>query len=181
MSVPQSKLTYQDYLKLPEDQRYEVLEGDLYMVPAPGMLHQEILANLYVALRTYVLERKLGKVYFAPVDVILDDHTIVQPDLLVILNENMTIKRPEGVRGAPNLVVEVLSPGTSHRDRGRKRQLYGRFGVREYWLLDPQGRTLEVAVLRDGELQTVSVASSGDRVHSPLFPDLCIALDDLFA
>lgn len=181
MSVPRVKLTYQDYLQMPEDQRYEVLEGDLRMVPAPGFLHQQVLSNLNSAIKAYVQQRGLGRVFFAPLDVILDEDSVVQPDLLVILQDHLSILKPEGVRGAPDLVVEVLSPGTAHRDRGVKRRIYGRYGVQEYWLVDLQERTVEVTRLRDGLLETVSIYSAGASLYSPLFPDLPLALDDLFA
>ncbi|HEY3367967.1 MAG TPA: Uma2 family endonuclease [Symbiobacteriaceae bacterium] len=181
MSVPRVKLTYQDYLQMPEEQRYEVLEGDLRMVPAPGFLHQQVLSNLHSAMNAFVKQRDLGRVYFAPLDVILDEDSVVQPDLLVILKEHLSIIKPEGVRGAPDLVVEVLSPATAHRDRGVKRRLYGRYGVQEYWLVDPQERTVEVMRLSDGLLETVSLYAAGAGLHSPLFPDLTLTLDDVFA
>lgn len=181
MTVPRVKITYQDYLQLPEEQRYEVLEGDLRMVPAPGVFHQSVLAALYRAMSAFVEQQGLGRVYFAPVDVILDDDSVVQPDLLVVLAEHMAIVKPEGVRGAPDLVVEVLSPGTAHRDRGIKRRLYGRYGVKEYWLVDPQERTVEVTSQQNGSLETVSLVPPGSEVRSPLLPGLSLVVDDLFA
>lgn len=181
MSGPRVKLTYEDYLQMPEEQRYELLEGDLRMVPAPGFMHQQVLAKLYKAVDAYLQRHGLGQVYFAPLDVILDDDSVVQPDLVVILNENVSIIKPEGLRGAPDLVVEVLSPGNAHRDRGVKRRLYGRYGVKEYWLVDPQERTVEVTSLRDGVLETVSLSRAGANVHSPLFPGLTMAVNDLIA
>lgn len=180
MSVPRAKITYQDYLQLPDEQRYEVLEGDLRMVPAPGSLHQRILANLYFAMRNAVQQQGRGEVFFAPMDVIFDEDSVVQPDLLVVLQEHRSIVKPEGVRGAPDLVVEVLSPGNAHHDRGAKRRLYARYGVREYWIIDPQERTVEVTGLRDGVLETLSVVPDGATVQSPLLPDLTLAVGDLF-
>lgn len=181
MSVPRERITYQDYLQLPEDSRYEVLEGDLRMVPAPGELHQRVLARVYQAVSSHVERYGLGRVYFAPVDVILDEDSVVQPDLLVILTAHLSILKPEGVRGAPDLVVEVLSLGTATRDRGIKRRLYGRYGVQEYWMVDPHGRTVEVAVLRDGSMQTWNLFAEGRRVESPLLSGLGLLVDDLLA
>lgn len=181
MSGPRVKLTYEDYLQMPEEQRYELLEGDLRMVPAPGMMHQWVLSNLNSIVKEYVQRQGLGHVYFAPADVILDDDSVVQPDLLVILRDRLEIVQPEGVRGAPDLIVEVLSPSNAHRDRGVKRRLYARYGVKEYWLVDPQERAVEVTCLRNGVLETVGVARAGEQVESRLFPGLVFAVDQLFS
>ena len=181
MSTQRVKITYQDYLQLPEEQRYEVLEGDLRMVPAPDVPHQEVLSRLNDIFGDFIKRQGLGKVYFAPMDVILDEDTVVQPDLLVIRKERLSILKREGIRGAPDLVVEVLSPSNAHRDRGIKRQLYGRYGVQEYWLVDPQEHTVEVTVQQNGALQTVSIAKDGDSVRSALFADLFLDTTALFA
>lgn len=181
MSDQRVKITYQDYLQMPEGQRWEVLEGDLRMVPSPGSWHQRVLSRLNSALKSFVESQGLGQVYFAPLDVILAEDSVVQPDLLVILNDHLSIIKPEGVWGAPDLVVEVLSPSTAHRDRGVKRGLYGRYGVQKYWLVDPQERTVEVTRLRDGLLETVGLFAAGDSLNSPLFPDLILPVDNLFA
>lgn len=180
MSIPRARITYQDYLKLQGEQRYEVLEGELTMVPAPGAPHQVVLANLNDTLRAFVKLHNLGMVLFAPLDVILAEDSIVQPDLLFIRKDRLAILKTEGVRGAPDLVVEVLSPSTAHHDRGVKRSLYGRHGVQEYWLVDPQEQTVEVACLRDGALETVRVEHVGANVRSLLFPDLVLPVCDLF-
>ncbi|HYG60095.1 MAG TPA: Uma2 family endonuclease [Symbiobacteriaceae bacterium] len=180
MSSQRVKLTYRDYLQMPEEQRWELLEGDLRMVPTPGFRHQQVLSELNSVLRSFVQGQGLGQVYFALLDVILDDDSVVQPDLMVILKERLSIIKPEGLRGAPHLVVEVLSPGTAHRDRGVKRNLYGRYGVQEYWMVDPQERTVEVTSLKNGALETVNLFTAGSALRSPLFPGLTLALDDLF-
>ncbi|HLN65008.1 MAG TPA: Uma2 family endonuclease [Symbiobacteriaceae bacterium] len=181
MLDPRVKITYEDYLQLPEEQRYEVLEGDLRMVPARGVPHQKVLYRLTKVVGDFVDQQGLGTVLFAPLDVILADDSVVQPDLLFIRNDRLAILKTEGVRGAPDLVVEVLAPNsTAKRDRGIKRRLYGRYGVQEYWLVDPQERTVEVACQRDGALETVSLAQGDAGVRSLLFPDLAIALSDLF-
>lgn len=178
MSVPRVKITYQDYLQLPEDQRYEVLEGDLRMVPAPGSLHQLVVENLYFMARKCMGQR--GRVCIAPRDVILDEETVVQPDLFIILRERLGIIAPEGVRSAPDLVVEVVSPTSGTRDRGVKRRLYARYGVPEYWIIDPQERTVEVTCLRNGVLETAGVVPDGAVARSVLLPDLAVPVADLF-
>ncbi len=179
--MPVPRITYQDYLQLPEGGRWEVLEGDLRMVPAPGELHQRVSSGLYDALKAFVKQHGLGRVYYAPMDVILAEDSVLQPDLLLIRKDRLSILVPEGVRGAPDLVIEVLSPGpTAARDRGIKRHLYGRYGVQEYWLVDPDARTVEVTVADDGELRTWQVFRAGDRVQSPLLPGFELVLEELF-
>lgn len=181
MSSPRGRITYQDYLQLPDEQRYEVLEGVLCRLPTPPVMHQQVLGNLVAVIDKFVEKRSLGSVYFGPLDVILDEDTVVQPDLLVIRKERLSILKREGVRGAPDLVVEVLSPSNAHRDRGIKRQLYGRYGVQEYWFVDPQEHTVEVTVQQNGALQTVGIAKDGEGVRSALFPDLFLEVASLFA
>ena len=182
MSFPRERITYQDYLLLPEGGRWEVLEGDLRMVPSPGERHQRTLFRLSYTLATQVDVPGVGKVYVAPFDVILDEDTVVQPDLLVILKDRLSIVQPEGVRGAPDLVVEVLSPGTAAaaRDRSIKRRLYGRYGVQEYWIVDPEARTVEVAVNRGGSLETHGLFAAGSRVASLLLPGLDVMVEAIF-
>lgn len=181
MTVERDRITYQDYLQLPEESRYEVLEGDLCMVPAPSHKHQRIANRINIALSSQVEAKGLGEVNIAPFDVILADDAVVQPDVLVVLKENMGIIAPEGVRGAPDLVVEVLSPTNAHRDRGIKRRLYGRHGVKEYWIVDPDAQTVEVAVNVGGRLDTLGLYGPGDRIVSRVLPDLDLAIEDLRA
>lgn len=181
MTVERDRITYQDYLQLPEESRYEVLEGDLCMVPAPGQKHQRLVGRIFGGLTSQVEAKELGEVYVAPFDVILADDAVVQPDVLVILKPNLGIIAQEGVRGAPDLVVEVLSPTNAHRDRGIKRRLYGRHGVKEYWIVDPDAQTVEVAVNVGGRLDTLGLYGPGDRVLSRVLPNLDLAIDDLRA
>ncbi len=137
------KYTYQHYLLLPEGDRRELIEGELLMTPAPNEKHQRAVRNLGTDLHLYLEQSSLGTVYFAPFDVILDDHNVVQPDLLIVLQPRLNQIHPEGLRGAPDIVVEVLSPATSSRDRIYKRFQYFRFGVQEYWIVDPTNDSLE--------------------------------------
>lgn len=145
------KYNYQDYLQLPEDKRYEIIDGDLFMVPSPGESHQRILANIFNTLSNYVRQNKLGIVYFAPFDVLFSEEDIVQPDIIFISNENKRIITKDNIKGAPDLIVEVLSPSTFKRDIGIKKKLYARHRVREYWTVDPEHETVEVFLLKDKE------------------------------
>jgi Uma2 family endonuclease len=143
---PQGQWTYEDWLRLPDDGwQYEVIKGVLYMVPTPTTTHQRVCFNLALGLGTFVRERRLGEVFTAPVDVYLpDQETPVQPDLLFIAAGRREIIRERGIEGAPDLVIEVLSPRTWWRDRRVKLPLYEETGVPECWLVDPQSRSVEV-------------------------------------
>jgi Uma2 family endonuclease len=137
------KYTYEHYLLLPEGDRRELIEGELLVTPALNEKHQRASINLGCDVKAFVDQHSLGRVYFAPFDVILDDYNVVQPDIVVILNEHFDRLHSEGLRGAPDMVVEILSPSTSSRDRVYKRVQYFRFGVREYWIVDPIAETVE--------------------------------------
>lgn len=141
---PAIKLTYEQYRLLPEGERYELLDGDLVMTPAPGSLHQIALLRLLPALQRAAANTRPGLVGVAPWDVILDGTTVLQPDLFFVEQERLQIIAEEGVRGAPDLVVEVLSPSAVDRDRVIKRSLYARFGVKEFWIVDPAARRIEL-------------------------------------
>jgi len=129
---------------MPEERRYELIEGELYMTPSPVPYHQKVVGNLYLILRDYVNKNELGEVIIAPCDVVLSDYDVVQPALMFISKERGEIIKEKNVSGAPDLVIEVLLEGTVGRDRILKKKLYARFGVREYWIVNPCGREVEV-------------------------------------
>jgi len=174
-------LTYEDYCALPDDgRRYEIIEGELSATPSPRRAHQRFSGNLFVILHTHVRERNLGEVYSAPFDVILENTSIVVPDLLFVSRDRLAIVTERGVEGTPDLIVEILSSGTARRDRVEKAQLYARYGVGHYWLADPTSRTLETVELTEGQYRLV-VSLSGAVVFEPsLFPGLTISLRDLW-
>lgn len=139
------RLTYSDYARLPETgKRYELHEGRLIVVPAPSPKHQIVLGNLFERLHTHVRLHHLGRVLLTPIDLILGPENVYQPDLLFVHQERAHLITPRGVEGPPDLVVEILSPGTEARDRTEKYQAYFLFGISEYWILDPEQQTLEV-------------------------------------
>jgi Uma2 family endonuclease len=138
-------LTYEDYAQLPNDgRRYEIHEGELSVTPAPGRTHQWVVFEVAVALRAHVNARDLGQVYVGPLDVILADSTIVQPDVTFFAKDRLAVLTERGAEGSPTLAVEVVSPYTGRIDRSTKWQLYARFGVPYYWIVDPQSRAVDV-------------------------------------
>jgi len=166
-------LTYKDYEALPADgRRYEIHEGELSVTPAPGTRHQRILGRLNDLLRRHVEDRGLGEVLLSPVDCILSDSTIVQPDLVYLDPTRAHLVSERGIEGPPTLVVEILSPSTTNIDRSTKRQLYRRFGVPHYWIVDPEARTVEAYALDEGEYQLAARAFGEAPAALPPFPDL---------
>ncbi len=174
------KHTYADYLKTSDDERYELLYGALVMAPAPREIHQYVLINLIIAIGAFVKKHKLGKVYSAPFDVVLSDENVVQPDLLFVSTARQHIITPENIQGAPDLVVEILSPSTAERDRVVKSELYAQHGVHEYWIVDPDARTITVFLLNGGAFEEVDTYSEGETLTSPMLAGFSIALDEIF-
>jgi Uma2 family endonuclease len=178
---PQGEWTYEDYLRLPEDgYHYEVIEGVLYMTAAPTIKHQDVARNLLVALHLFVRERKQGKVYDSPVDVQLSDQTVVQPDIIFIARERLSIIKESHVEGAPDLIVEILSPTNWVIDRRDKFAVYQAAGVGEYWIVDPDAKTVEVYNLRQGRYTLVERYEPGQTVQSERLTGFEISVDALF-
>ncbi len=180
------RFTYHDYKSLPysERQRYELLGGELIpMPPSPGEAHQWACGELAFHLRHFVKERQLGRVYEAPLDVVLGEpgmEQVVQPDILYVSKARRRIIQEDEIRGAPDLVVEVLSPTTAEKDRAYKRTLYARHGVKEYWIVEPELQTIEVLQLKERGYQRVGLYHRGERLKSPLLAGLEIPLDEVF-
>ena len=174
------KHTYADYLETSDDERYELLNGELIMAAAPLIAHQYILIKLVAKVETFVDERNLGTVYCAPFDVVLSDTNVVQPDLLFISNERAHIITRENIQGAPDLVVEILSPSTAERDRSVKFELYAQHGVQEYWIVDPDARTITVFLLDEGEFEEVDTYREGETLTSPILAGFMFKLEGKF-
>ncbi len=180
-SNPAVRFTYDDYRNTPDEKRYELLDGELVMVPAPNLQHQRVAARLGARLVLFVEARGLGDVLPAPCDVVLSATDVVQPDLLFVSRERKRILGGgDNVRGAPDLVIEILSPSTAERDRTLKRDLYARHGVREYWLVDAAARTVAVMRLAGGQFEVAARYAAGQTLTSPTLPGFQVDLDDVF-
>ena len=177
---PKIKLTVADYLDTPEGVRCQLLDGELIVAAAPSNKHQTFVGSLFVALRHFVLSNDLGKVWIAPFDVVLSDHDVVQPDLLFVSHSRDAIITAANIQGAPDLAVEVLSPSTEGYDRGYKRELYARHGVREYWLVDPDLETIEVLTPGAGGFVRYALYNRRETLTSPLLPGLAVDLAAIF-
>ncbi len=175
-----TKFTYNDYLLMPDEKRYELLDGEFYMVPSPNEAHQRVSGNLGFLLRQHVRESGLGFVYDAPFDVVLSVEDVVQPDILYISKERANIVTENNVSGSPDLVVEVISSSSAKRDREIKSKIYSKYGVKEYWIVNPIVSNIEVRSLKDGLFETVSTYDKGDILTSQVIPDLKINLREVF-
>ena len=182
--APSVKFTYADFLHFPDDgKRHEIIDGEHYVTPSPNIKHQRVAGNLHALLWLHLKGHSLGSVFTAPLDVVLSDLDVVEPDLLYISHERASVLTAQHVRGAPDLVVEILSPGTRRVDEITKRRLYERSNVREYWVVDPELDTIKI--YRRAEESFVRVAElsveHGDTLTTPLLPELAIPLADVFA
>ena len=178
----QTRYTYQDYLNLPDDaERRELIAGEYCPMPSPTRMHQFAAGAVFAALLAFAAANRLGEVYIAPLDVILSPEDVLQPDVMFISNARAAISTPDNIRGAPDLVVEVLSPSTADRDRATKRDRYAQAGVLEYWLADPDAKTIEVLTAQDNAFHTAAIYAPGDALSSPLLPGFALNVDAVFA
>ena len=181
MKPAAAKMTYDQYCLLPEDgKQHELIDGELFVTPASTPRHQRILGKLYSQLSAYVETNSLGEVYVAPVDIVLDKHTVVQPDVLFIRQDRLGIVGEQSIEEAPDLVVEILSPSTFHKDLRRKMAAYSQFGVQEYWIVDPEKQTIELYWRTGQELQLIRLFSSHEALESPLLPGFRLAVSSVF-
>lgn len=175
-------LSYEDLREIPEDgRRYEILEGELCVTPSPTWTHQNISSNLHTLLHVHVKEHDLGALLSAPFDVILDRHTVVEPDLVFVSRARLGMLQERGVEGAPDLVIEILSPSTEQRDRGAKQHVYARYGVAHYWIVDPAARCITERVLRESAYDVRGTYNEPAALRSAIFPELAIDLAAVFA
>ena len=176
---PKPKLTYADYAKTPEDERWELIAGELIMSPSPKRAHQRNQIKLGSRMSFFAEEKDLGEVY-SDFDVVLSDTDTVRPDLIFIAKDRLHIVTEDNVQGAPDLVVEIRSPSTARYDWTTKRELYARHGVKEYWLVDPEAATVAVLLLDGGELKVAGVYGEKDTLSSAVISGFSIALADVF-
>ena len=175
-----TKYTHADLLSFPEDgKRREIIDGEMFVTPAPKSPHQFILWNLTGAFWDYLKERPIGRVMISPMDVIFGEFDVLEPDLCLVLNERRDIIT-DWVRGAPDLVIEILSPTTAARDRGVKLRTYARFGVKEYWIVDPEARAVEVYLLAQEGYELVRTFQQTDTLTSVLLPEFALPVSAVF-
>jgi Uma2 family endonuclease len=173
--------TYDDYLALPEDgKRYEIIEGELSVTPAPTPRHQAIQLRLGSLLLTYLDKQPLGRVFVSPIDLALSLVDVVQPDVLFIAQGRVHIIAEKNIVGIPNLIIEILSPSSTTRDQREKLDLYQRYGLQEYWIVDPETEAIEVYESVANRLEKVETLKTGERLFARQIPGLSLEVAEIF-
>jgi len=181
VEVHEPPSTYAEYNLLPADApRYEILRGVGYLTPAPGTRHQMISANLEQLLYQYVRGHGLGSVYHAPLDVVLSETDVVQPDVIYIARERYGIIKSRGIFGVPDMVIEILSPASMQRDCQQKLALYTRSGISEYWIVGEENRSVDIWTSGESPLDQRHVVMGEMQIQSQILPGFSITLAQLF-
>ncbi len=178
--IQQGPFTYADYLLTPDDVRYELINGELIMAPAPVPRHQRVGMRFSNRMGPFIDENALGELFAAPIDVYLSDTNLVQPDILFISAARAHIITETNIHGAPDLVIEIASPSTQDDDRTVKRELYERFGVLEYWMAYPLTQTVDALRLENGRFVDAGHYGRSETLTTPLLPGLRIDLSKVF-
>jgi Uma2 family endonuclease len=178
-------LTAGDYESLSESweerERYELIAGELIKAPNVTITHQSILTYLLAELGSIVRSNRLGKVYFLPTWLYATEHDVCQPDLLFISEKHRSIIRTNGIHGAPDFVVEILSPSNAYYDLKTKKDIYQQIGVREYWIVDPMDHSIECFISSDAGFKSILSAKAAGKVCSQVVPEFCIELEEMFS
>ncbi|KYH33898.1 Uma2 family endonuclease [Neomoorella mulderi] len=172
--------TYDDYCRLPEGAPYQLIGGELVLTPSPTSYHQIISMQLVSKMVAYVTAKNLGIVLHAPMDVYLEETETYQPDIIFIAHDRMDIIKPEKIEGAPDLVVEILSPTTAYYDLRQKYKVYGKHGVKEYWIIDPQDKSIQVFSLVEGKFKLDQEIEKEGIVRSRVIEGFCVNVVDIF-
>ena len=180
MQAATKPYTYADYADLPDGAPYQLIDGVLIMSPAPTPHHQRILFRLAVTLDAFVQDKQRGEVMISPIDVYLSETDVFQPDLLFIAQSRLSIIGEQKIEGAPDLVAEILSPSTAYYDLKQKKRTYEAAGVREYWIVDPIEKSIEVYANAEGGFERIDRAEADGHVASRLLDGFTIALTELF-
>ncbi len=174
------KITYADYLKIDDNNRYEILNGELCMVPAPSTSHQSVSRNLEFLIWNFVKQKGLGNVFDAPIDIVFDDDEVFQPDIVFIKSENQSIIGKNAIQGVPDLIVEIVSPSSTFYDTIEKKDIYRKYGVKEYWIIFPDEKVIEVLSLEKGEYLEFCKSKKEGIVKSKILEGLEINSKDVF-
>ena len=179
-TIEQNRWTYAEYLQLPDEERYEIIQGELTMAPAPDSNHQITSREIEFPLYRFVREHDLGEILDAPIDVILRKDIVLQPDILFVAKERREIIQKRGVFGAPDIVIEIVSPGSVQADRHRKKSIYQEHGVREYWIIDPRNKSIEIFGLTEHGYELHSMAEESGVVKSIVLAGFTLDIEPIF-
>jgi len=174
------KLTYQDYMKTPDDIRYELINGELIEMPSPVTIHQRISRELGVKLYTFIKKNDLGEIFIAPYDVVFDDENVHQPDLLFISKERSQIIDEKNLKGAPDIAIEIVSKSSAYTDFVVKKGLNEKFGVKEYWIVIPDEKMIEIYTLKNKFYQLFKKYYVEDTLQSPILKGFKLPVKEIF-
>ncbi|MCB1191340.1 MAG: Uma2 family endonuclease [Leptospiraceae bacterium] len=172
--------TYADYLKTPEGGIFQLIGGEIIEMTSPSLYHQEILLNIVSEFRNFLLKNKIGKVFIAPSDVYFTEIETYQPDILILLTESFSKMKENKIEGAPDLIVEILSPSTAYYDLKHKKSIYEKYGVKEYWIVDPIEKTVEIFQNQNAKFHLIVELTKTDTAKSPLLAGMTIELEKIF-
>lgn len=176
----QGDWTYIDYAALDDGKRYEIVNGVLFLIPTPWLLHQGVVGEVFIYLFDHVTSASLGEVVIGPIDVELAPNVVLQPDIVVVLNTGLGKITDTHFIGAPDLVIEVSSPGTIGYERREKQDAYSRGGVLEYWIVNPEAQTVEILMLDTGEYRSLGVFRNKAIPPSQVLPGFPVRVEQFF-
>jgi Uma2 family endonuclease len=181
LAIKEKKQTIKDYKLLPEGAPYQLIEGELIMTPAPNPKHQLISGNLFKSIAMYVDEKRLGVLFYSPIDIYLSEDNAFQPDIVFISSERRHIIKDDGIHEAPELVIEILSPSTAYYDIKKKFMVYEKSGVREYWIVDPEMNTVEIYFNENGHFSLKAKLENKGEIESFILKGLRLTLEEIFS
>ena len=180
MYTEKEKYTYEDYLKLPEGAPYQLINGELVMSPSPTTYHQIIANNISTLLTQYVRKNKLGTILFSPIDVYFEKHETYQPDIIFVSKERKEIIGEKKIEGAPDLVIEILSESNAYYDLKHKKNIYEKYGVKEYWIVDPIEKSVEVFEGKEKKFTLIDRKEEKGKIKSKVLTGLKIQVEEIF-
>ncbi len=172
--------TYADYLLTPEGGKFQLIGGEILEMTSPSLYHQEILLNIISDFRPFLNKNKIGKIFVAPLDVYFSETEVYQPDIILLLTESFSKMKENKIEGAPDLVMEVLSPSTAYYDLKHKKSIYEKNGVKEYWIVDPMEKTIEIFELQNGKFTSRGELSKNEIAKSKLIIGMEVSLETIF-
>jgi Uma2 family endonuclease len=180
MYAKTKKYTYEDYSRLEEGAPYQLIDGELIMSPPPTVYHQQILLKISILLSNYLEKNKIGFVLTSPMDVYFDKHETYQPDIIFISNARKKIIGEKKIEGAPDLVIEILSESSAYYELNHKKTIYERYNVKEYWIVDPIDKTVEVYENKDGSFTIFNKVKEKGEIKSKIFREAGLKLKNIF-
>ncbi len=180
IEAEKKKYTYEDYEKLPEGSPFQLIDGELVMTPAPIPYHQQLCKKIFLELSNYIENKKSGEILFSPIDVYLSESETYQPDMIFISNERINIIGEKKIEGAPDLVIEILSETTAYYDLKHKKRIYESCGVKEYWIVDPIEKSVEVYENINSKFKLFSSAILRGNINSKILTDFELEISKIF-